>query len=455
MRILGVWVPAREGEHVQVHDSDREGFVPLRLAVTSEIGRLRRVVVHRPGSEVDVMSPELMHDHLFDDILYGRRARQEHDRFRAVLAAVADEVLDIQDLFTGALGDGEVRHRFVDELARLERLEEEIAAHLRTLGPEELSRAVIEGLLHPREHFARHPAADIVYRFPPTPNLLFMRDPGAVVNNGFIVSSMATRSRQREPLLARTTFLHNPRLGIGDERIWFDELGDPTFADRPHLATLEGGDVLVLRSDLLVVGCSERTSQVAVEILVEWLRRGSGVETVLLVLMPRRRSAMHLDTVFTQISPHEALVYPPMFIPSLLELLPVVKKDLRGPWIRTEFKHSLLDALRDEGLDLEPIFCGGHGDRIAQMREQWTDGANAFCLAPGVICLYERNERTLEELNRHGYDVVSDEEVISGTTTLALDGSRKIVVSIASNELSRARGGPRCMTMPLEREPLS
>ncbi|MEP0775778.1 MAG: hypothetical protein HRF46_15640 [Acidobacteriota bacterium] len=438
---------------MQTQDSDRgEGPAPLRLAVSSEIGRLRRVVVHRPGPEVDVMSPTLMHDHLFDDILYGRRARQEHDRFRAVLAAVADEVLDIQDLFAEALGNGEVRRRFVDELARLERLEEGVADHLRSLAAGELAAAVIGGLLHAPEHFARHPAADIVYRLPPTPNLLFMRDPGAVVNHGVIISSMATRSRQREPLVARTTFLHNPRLGVSDERVWFDELGDPTFADRPHLATLEGGDVLVLRSDLVVVGCSERTSQVAVEILAEWLRRGSGVETVLLVLMPRRRSAMHLDTVFTQISPHEALVYPPMFIPSLLELLPVVKKDLRGSAIRTEFKHSLLDALRDEGLDLDPIFCGGHGDRIAQTREQWTDGANAFCLAPGVICLYERNERTLEELDRHGYQVVSDEEVISGKAQLVLDGSRKTVVSIASNELSRARGGPRCMTMPIERD---
>ena len=427
---------------------------PIHLRVGSEIGRLRRVVVHRPGAEVDVMSPSLMHDHLFDDILYGKRARQEHDRFRAVLATVADEVLDMQDIFAEALADEAVRQSFLNDLALLEKLDAEVVAKMRDMEAGELAAAVIGGLLYPPAHFAQHPAAEIVYRLAPAPNLLFMRDPGAVVNHGLIVSSMATRARQREPLVARTAFLYNPRLRVGEERVWFDELGDPTFADRAHLATLEGGDVLVLRPDLLVVGCSERTSQVAVEILAEWLRRGSGVETVLLVLMPRRRSAMHLDTVFTQISEHEALVYPPMFIPSLLELLPVVKKDLRGASIRTEFKHSLLDALREEGLELEPIFCGGHGDRIAQMREQWTDGANAFCLAPGVICLYERNERTLEELAQHGWEVVSDEDVVAGRAKLTVDGRRKIVVTIASNELSRARGGPRCMTMPLERDEL-
>lgn len=429
-----------------------ERSAAIELGVSSEIGRLRHVVVHGPGAEIDVMSPSLMHDHLFDDILYGRRARHEHDRFRRVLASVADEVCDMQDLFAASLASDSIRRSFVAELARLERLEDEVADHLLGLGPNQLAEAVIAGVLYAPEHFAKHPTAEIVYRVDPTPNLLFMRDPAAVINHGVIISSMATRARQREPLIARTTFLRNPRLSVGEERVWFDELGDPTFAERPHLATLEGGDVLMLRRDLVVVGCSERTSEVAVEILAEWLRRGSGVRTVLLVVMPKRRSAMHVDTVFTQISEGEALVYPPMFIRSLLELLPVVKKDLSGPSIRTEFKHSLLDALRDEGLDLEPIYCGGHGDRIAQMREQWTDGANAFCLAPGVICLYERNERTLDELASHGYEVVSDDAVVSGKATLAVDGSRKTVVTIASNELSRARGGPRCMTMPLRRD---
>jgi arginine deiminase len=169
-----------------------------------------------------------------------------------------------------------------------------------------------------------------------------------------------------------------------------------------------------------------------------------------MVLMPKKRSAMHLDTIFTRISEDECLVYPPYFLEGSRELLNVTRIDLRHPELRMSTQPSLLRSLRAVGIDLQPISCGGD-DPIMQQREQWTDGANAFCLAPGVITSYGRNIATAVALDRAGYRVVSAAEVLGEAGPNLLDG-RKYLIQIEAGELSRARGGPRCMTMPLSRE---
>jgi arginine deiminase len=168
-----------------------------------------------------------------------------------------------------------------------------------------------------------------------------------------------------------------------------------------------------------------------------------------MVLMPKKRSAMHLDTIFTRTSEDECLVYPPYFLEGSRELLNVTSIDLRHPELRMSTQPSLLRSLQAVGIELKPIFCGGK-DPILQQREQWTDGANAFCLAPGVITSYGRNIATGEALDRAGYRVVSAKQVLTEGNLNLLDG-KKYLVQIEAGELSRARGGPRCMTMPLSR----
>jgi arginine deiminase len=219
--------------------------------------------------------------------------------------------------------------------------------------------------------------------------------------------------------------------------------------------SMEGGDILVLSHKVLVVGCSERTQTDAIQLLAESLRAhraedDTSFDHLLMVLMPKKRSAMHLDTIFTRTSENECLVYPPYFVEGSRELLNVTSIDLRHPELRMSTHPSLLKALKVVGIDLQPIFCGGN-DSILQQREQWTDGANAFCLAPGVITSYGRNLATAEALDRAGYHILSAREVLADPARDLLDG-KKYLVQIEASELSRARGGPRCMTMPLARE---
>ena len=294
------------------------------------------------------------------------------------------------------------------------------------------------------------------YRLRPIPNLLFMRDPAAVVGHGYNINFMATWARAREPLILSYVFRHHPRLRHLDdaEHRLFDQVTPLLKGVIRMPQSMEGGDLLVLSDKVLAVGCSQRTSADAIHMLADRLRQdyrqGLGTfETLLMVLMPKSRSAMHLDTIFTRISQDECLIFPPFFGDQSRALLNVVKFDLRKADLPTTVESSLLQALKGVAIDLAPIRCGG-GNEIMQAREQWTDGANAFCLAPGVIVLYSRNQATAGELSAAGYRILTAGELLADPDVDLLDG-RTYAVLLESAELSRARGGPRCMTLPLSR----
>ncbi len=429
---------------------------PIQLSVFSETARLKQVVVHNPGPEVDLMVPGMMEKLLFDDILYGDLARREHAQFRAVLGKVADEVLDVQDLFIEALQNEGVKLAFIEDLRRLVDLPDDTCNLLRDMAPAEAARSVIGGV--PWDDMPGHTPweKEFDYRLQPIPNLLFMRDPASVIGDGYSVNSMATWAREREPLILSYVFRHHPRLKHHtDHDKWFDQVTPLVRGEIKAPVSLEGGDILVLSHKVLAVGCSERTQADAIHLLAESLRahraedEGS-FDHLLMVLMPNKRSAMHLDTIFTRTSEDECLVYPPYFLEGSRELLNVTSIDLRHGELRMSTHPSLLKSLKAVGIELNPIFCGGK-DPILQQREQWTDGANAFCLAPGVITSYGRNIATGEALDRAGYRVLTAKTVLTEANLNLLDGN-KYLVQIEASELSRARGGPRCMTMPLSRD---
>jgi arginine deiminase len=420
----------------------------MRLHVTSEIGRLRRVLVHRPGREIDWMTPSMMERLLFEDILFGEEEREEHGTFWQALERGGVEVLDAQDLLAEALDTDPGRDFLLAELAGEYGVPRRVVDLVADLPPAEMATALVGGL---------RSADGRGFDLDPVPNYFFQRDPQVVLGDRVVIAAMATDAREREALLASTLFQFSPTLA-GSYRSLAEIDAPPHAAADPTRAypypTLEGGDVLVPSPEVVLVGISERTNRGGVEQLAEDLRRDPrGFRHLLLVELPPRRSFMHLDTVFTVIDEGVCLGYQPVIEPAAAGHSPqsayVYHVDLEAPQVSFDVRESLRDALDAVGLDFELVPCGG-ADRLDQDREQWTDGANAFALAPGVVFLYARNHRTLEELDRRGWRVLGEREAASGSEPLL--GAGPTVVALAGNELSRARGGPRCMTMPLVRD---
>ncbi|MTI87443.1 MAG: hypothetical protein FH748_05685 [Balneolaceae bacterium] len=410
----------------------------MHINVSSEIGHLNGVIVHTPGHEVSLVNPELKDELLFDDIIFEEDAREEHLEMLKIFKAAmpADgRVIEITDLISDVFQKEDARYHFIDQLIRefpeanLHVIEQE----LKELTPDELLCFVTEGRIKKSKGFSLNP----------TPNLLFTRDLAAVVGNGILVSRAAKKARLRESLLMETLVQHHPM---------FEAVRDKAIRIEGQ-QSIEGGDVLVVSDKLVLIGMSERTSFSGLMKGTEGLLN-RGVKTVLAVDIPKQRSSMHLDTIFTFASQNECIVFPPALMEQENNVVALHKN---GDNIVSETKQSLHTALREySGTNYNFIKCGGE-DRTNQFREQWTDGANVFALAPGVIVGYERNTNTFNTLVDCGYILMNQYEFIEEYEHKKLDpnSDQKIAISFQGHELCRGRGGARCMTMPISRTPIS
>lgn len=401
------------------------------LGVHSEIGRLRSVVCHTPGPELAVVTPANRADYLFDDILDLETARREHRRFVEILSRFT-RVHEVHDLLTEVLRIPDARDYLVEHSGSA------IRARAADAGAEEIARLFIEG-----EESSGGELAALVnetgYALPPLPNLFFTRDSAAVIGDRVMVASMRHEVRWSEEILAWTLFRAHPELsGAG---ILFDGAHERRLNVR-----LEGGDVHVLRRDLVAVGLSERTTAAGIDALARELFRHTEVTDVVVVLMPSHRAAIHLDMIFTMVDRELCCVYPPYFVGPTR--LPVVCIRKGGAGVREA--SSLFDALRDLGLPLAPVPCGGPR-RTMQEREQWASGCNFFAVGPGQVLAYDRNEHTLRALETEGgFRVVRGDGFLAGEDEVGEDD--RAVIGFEGSELVRGGGGPRCMTMPILRE---
>lgn len=404
------------------------------LNVNSEIGRLKKVLLHRPGQEVENLTPELLERLLFDDIPYLKIAQEEHDAFAQVFRDNGVEVFYLEELMAETLGDSVVKEMFLNEFIS----EADIhGAYKRDLVKDYLNsfddnKALVDKMMagiRVEEIEVKRPKtlSDMITDYPfyvdPLPNLYFTRDPFATIGTGVSLNKMRTVTRRRETIFAKYIFTHHPMFKNENIPFWYDR--EDEFA-------IEGGDQLVLSDKVLAIGVSQRTDAAAIDKLAKNIfADGQSFETILAFDIPKTRAFMHLDTVFTMVDYDKFTIHPEIEGP--LTVFSIKKGD-NPDVLKIEKETGELEDILAKYLELdkvELIRCGGKKG-IDAGREQWSDGSNTLAIAPGEVIVYSRNHVTNKLLEEKGI---------------------KLHV-IPSSELSRGRGGPRCMSMPLYRESL-
>ncbi|AJH73425.1 arginine deiminase [Bacillus cereus ATCC 4342] len=404
------------------------------IHVTSEIGELQTVLLKRPGKEVENLTPDYLQQLLFDDIPYLPIIQKEHDYFAQTLRNRGVEVLYLEKLAAEALVDKKLREEFVDRILKEGQADVNVAhqtlkEYLLSFSNEELIQKIMGGVrkneieTSKKTHLYELMEDHYPFYLDPMPNLYFTRDPAASVGDGLTINKMREPARRRESLFMEYIIKYHPRFVKHNVPIWLD---------RDYKFPIEGGDELILNEETIAIGVSARTSAKAIERLAKNLfSRQNKIKKVLAIEIPKCRAFMHLDTVFTMVDYDKFTIHPAIEGPKGNMNIYILEKGSDEETLKITHRTSLMEALKEVlGLsELVLIPCGG-GDVIASAREQWNDGSNTLAITPGVVVTYDRNYVSNTLLREHGIEVIE----------------------VLSSELSRGRGGPRCMSMPIVRK---
>ena len=402
------------------------------ISINSEIGKLKAVILHRPGGELERLTPEYLEEMLFDDIPWLKKMTEEHDGFAETLRSRGAEVYYIRDMLKDVLEMDGVKARMIKETLDLSGIEnpdrrEAITQYLMDLPTQQLVDKLITGLqksdvadIEKHLSLVDYINEDYPFYINPLPNLYFTRDPATVIGNGLSINAMKVEARKRESLFMKYFYKYHPIFNAAPTPLWYNY---------NNKYSLEGGDILVLSREVLAIGCSERTSAQGIELLCRNLFEVlPDLDHILVVLIPHIRAFMHLDTVFTMVDYDKFTIYPG--VEDRVKVFKVTRNS--KPYsLHVEAEECLTQALKKSlGLPAVKLIKSGGGDEITAAREQWNDSTNTLAIAPGVVVTYNRNEASNEVLRKNGIEVVE------------IDGQ----------ELVRGRGGPRCMSMPILRE---
>lgn len=409
----------------------------IKVGVNSEYGALKTLLIHNPGPEVENMTPATAERALYSDILNLPIAQSEFAEFKRVLQKVA-QVIEVRELLLDVIQNSTAKQELIQcfqEYSGVIGIEKE----LEPLSASEFTKRVIEGVPLPQVSLTNFLHQD-KYAINPLHNIFFMRDASFTIGNTIYISSMARAVRKPESLILDIVYRHS-----------IDQNSSVCFINetREETITIEGGDILVVSPQVLIIGIGARTTPEAVDLLIKKVSEKQDLRHVLVQELPRTpESFIHIDMVFTLLSDKECMVYKPLLESDTR--FSTIKMDIENGEIKQiSTIKNLLEGLSLCGFEYTPVFCGD-GDKLLQEREQWHSGANFFAFAPGKIIGYARNSHTTDALNNAGYEVVTAQDVIKGNVLVGT--LNKCLITVDGSELARGGGGPRCMTMPVLRE---
>lgn len=405
---------------------------------------MQRVIIHRPDEGISRISPKRAEELLFDDIVYLPSMQQEHDIFRRVLETFLgkESVLEIEDLLYEALEAApDTKEEMLDMITDYEELPNSARLLLKGLSNQELSQVLITGYYKTQDYIL----------FDPIPNFIFTRDIAVMVNDHVIITKAAKEARYRENFLTRFIFSSHPLfqdLRQKKKLINLNHIDEFPPSRKGETVSIEGGDMMLLDKDFLLIGSSERTTAYGIHALKDRLFRDGVVKNVVQVNIPADRSFMHIDTIFTQINYNHMVGYMPIVSEGISSTVEVFRQNgTARPY------SSIKEFITCEINSNMAFIPSGNGESPYQEREQWTDGCNLVALRPGIALTYDRNPHTEVAFREAGYDILHAQDFLARVEAGSLDPRQleNTIITLPSNELSRARGGSHCMTCPIQR----